>query len=141
MQWLLRGIYDGVNTHNLTYPDTVFIFNAYDTPVCSKVPNGCPVPVFSMHKRFRLGRAVEADLLLPHFGRVWERIISFPWEMKDPRALLRASMQVSLGNDNVTLIILIYRFGNLQILLSNNIPFLFHFFSFVGGMGFIPERL
>ena len=39
---------------------------------------------------------MDKDLLLPHLGHSYERLLYFPWPLKDKRALLRASLQVRL---------------------------------------------
>ncbi|GFR52155.1 hypothetical protein Agub_g14686 [Astrephomene gubernaculifera] len=94
----LEELCSGAARLGLRLPDTVFVFNPYDTPVCRLV-GGCWVPVFSMHKRYdwALKRSLDSDVLFPHMGHRFDRLVFFPWTAKDKRGLLRASMQARMS--------------------------------------------
>ena len=55
---------------------------------------GCTAPVFTIYKRWPGGPSKDTEVALPHFGRTFGRLYSYPWERKDKRALLRARLQV-----------------------------------------------
>lgn len=42
----------------------------------------------------RTPRSIDSDVLIPHMLHVFNHTIHFPWAAKDPRAVLRARMQV-----------------------------------------------
>ncbi|KAG2436014.1 hypothetical protein HYH02_011726 [Chlamydomonas schloesseri] len=93
----LRLLAVGARALGLALPDCVFAFNLHDTPVCRQL-GGCRVPLFSLHKRFdaAANRSIDSDVLLPHLGHAFNRLLFFPWAAKEPRALLRATMQNSM---------------------------------------------
>lgn len=47
---------------------------------------------------FRLLLPGRRDVLLPFFNHVYEKVMSYPWEKKTPKALMRAAMQVCRGS-------------------------------------------
>ncbi|KAG2426194.1 hypothetical protein HXX76_013175 [Chlamydomonas incerta] len=96
----LRLLAVGARALGLALPDCVFTFNLHDTPLCRQL-GGCRVPVFSLHKRFdaAANRSIDSDVLLPHLGHPFNRLLFYPWAAKDRRALLRATMQNSMDRN------------------------------------------
>ncbi|KAG2437957.1 hypothetical protein HXX76_005572 [Chlamydomonas incerta] len=89
---------------NLSLPDAVLGFNAADEPACRLARmRGCPVPIFSMFKRYNHTerRVLDSDVLLPHMFHRYDRLLFFPWAAKDRRAVMRSTMQKSMSADCV----------------------------------------
>ncbi|KAG2422008.1 hypothetical protein HXX76_016330 [Chlamydomonas incerta] len=89
----------GAAALGLTLPDTVFAYSGQDEAVCKHLSGACShAPVFSHIKRYdhRRRRSVDSDVLIPHLGHTFNTTSHFPWPAKDPRALLRASLQSSM---------------------------------------------
>ncbi|PNW70350.1 hypothetical protein CHLRE_17g716350v5 [Chlamydomonas reinhardtii] len=89
---------------NLSLPDAVFGFNAADEPACRlNRMRGCPVPIFSMFKRYNHTerKVLDSDVLLPHMFHRYDRLMFFPWAAKDRRAVMRSTMQKSMSADCV----------------------------------------
>ncbi|GLI71261.1 hypothetical protein VaNZ11_016381 [Volvox africanus] len=98
----VQTLTEGSERLQLQLPDTIYCFNLYDEPIC-ELAGRCVVPVFSMHKRFnaKTDSTDDDDVLLPHLGHSFDRLLFFPWHLKDPRAMLRATMQASMDTDCV----------------------------------------
>ncbi|GLC46551.1 hypothetical protein PLESTM_001888200 [Pleodorina starrii] len=76
-------------------PDSVFLVSMPDIAVCPQRGKGCKVPVFSMCKRWVAGANAsdDYDVLLPHFGHMYDHLVFYPWDKKTDKALMRASIQ------------------------------------------------
>eukprot|EP00798_Chlamydomonas_sp_ICE-L_P013922 gene13922-19852_t len=90
---------------NLTFPDTIFIYNSEDMPPCLRrgPPGGCTAPVFTIYKRWPGGPSQDTEVALPHFGRTFGELFNFPWEQKNEKALLRARLQRSMSAQSTRL--------------------------------------
>ena len=78
----------------LAFPDTAFILNIDDFPVCTA--GRCPLPVFTNYKKWdrRRGGNIETnEVLIPVFNHHYEDLYIFPWKQKRAKAFMRASQQ------------------------------------------------
>ncbi|KAG2433641.1 hypothetical protein HYH02_012569 [Chlamydomonas schloesseri] len=92
----LERLVKGAAALGLALPDTVFAYSAQDEPVCKDLAGACSgAPVFSHIKRYdrRERKAIDSDVLIPHLGHSFKSTVHFPWPAKDPRAVMRASLQ------------------------------------------------
>ncbi|GIM08960.1 hypothetical protein Vretimale_12862 [Volvox reticuliferus] len=98
----VQSLAAGAERLQLQLPNTIYCFNLYDEPIC-ELAGRCVVPVFSMHKRINIttDSSVDDDVLLPHLGHSFNRLLFYPWHQKDPRAMLRATMQASMDTNCV----------------------------------------
>ncbi|KAF8060292.1 Poglut3 [Scenedesmus sp. PABB004] len=77
---------------SLGFPDSAFVLNIDDFPICAE--GRCPLPVFTNYKKWRHGRNLDTnEVLLPVFNHHYEDLYLFPWEAKRPTAFMRASQQ------------------------------------------------
>ncbi|KAG2424308.1 hypothetical protein HYH02_015198 [Chlamydomonas schloesseri] len=85
-------------------PDVVFGFNAADEPACRLARlRGCPVPIFSMFKRYNhtQRKSTDSDVLLPHMFHAYDQLVFFPWAAKDRRGVMRSTFQKSMATDSM----------------------------------------
>ncbi|GBF96471.1 hypothetical protein Rsub_09270 [Raphidocelis subcapitata] len=93
--WRMACIQAAINgAKSLRFPDSAFIVNIDDFPVC--VLGRCPLPVFTMYKKWdakRGGNFETNEVLMPVFNHHYEDLYSFPWDRKRSKAFMRASQQ------------------------------------------------
>eukprot|EP00878_Enallax_costatus_P026149 GHUV01028032.1.p1 GENE.GHUV01028032.1~~GHUV01028032.1.p1 ORF type:complete len:428 (+),score=17.12 GHUV01028032.1:329-1612(+) len=77
---------------SLNFPNTAFIVNIDDFPICRE--GRCPLPVFTNYKKWHNGKNLDTnEVLFPVFNHHYEDLYMFPWERKRRKALMRASQQ------------------------------------------------
>ncbi|WIA24005.1 hypothetical protein OEZ85_013630 [Tetradesmus obliquus] len=80
------------SARSLRFPDSAFIVNIDDFPICKE--GRCPLPVFTNYKKWRGGKNLDTnEVLFPVFNHHYEDLYVFPWERKRPKAFMRASQQ------------------------------------------------
>ncbi|KAF6255964.1 hypothetical protein COO60DRAFT_1461903, partial [Scenedesmus sp. NREL 46B-D3] len=80
------------SARSLKFPDSAFIVNIDDFPICRE--GRCPLPVFTNYKKWRDGGNLDTnEVLFPVFNHHYEDLYVFPWERKRPKAFMRASQQ------------------------------------------------
>ena len=70
------------------------LLNTWDEARCGPGVSACTLPIFSLIKQWQGGAGVQRDVLVPFFNHLYGDLISFPWEAKTPKALMRAAAQV-----------------------------------------------
>ncbi|KIZ00350.1 KDEL motif-containing protein 2 Flags:Precursor [Monoraphidium neglectum] len=92
--WRMACIEAAINgAKSLRFPDSAFIVNIDDFPICTQ--GLCPLPVFTMYKKWhpKKGNIDTNEVLMPVFNHHYEDLYSFPWDRKRPKAFMRASQQ------------------------------------------------
>ncbi|KAI8473689.1 MAG: glycosyl transferase family 90-domain-containing protein [Monoraphidium minutum] len=92
--WRMACIEAAINgAKSLRFPDSAFVVNIDDFPVCAA--GRCPLPVFTMYKKWgrKRGNIETNEVLMPVFNHHYEDLYTFPWDRKRPKAFMRASQQ------------------------------------------------
>ncbi|GAX72768.1 hypothetical protein CEUSTIGMA_g224.t1 [Chlamydomonas eustigma] len=94
-----------------TVPDTLFVYNSEDEPLCFRLKHGCNVPMFTSFKRcvppiIKGGdtaaewQCVDKEVLLPNFSQKWDALHFYPWAAKLNKALMRGSFQRTMTENS-----------------------------------------
>ncbi|GAX81947.1 hypothetical protein CEUSTIGMA_g9375.t1 [Chlamydomonas eustigma] len=115
-----------LQANGTSIPDTIMLINGEDVPICYRM-HGCKAPIFTLFKRVSDKRGSssseqkldcdhdraessvdcvgsyhqeefeDTEILLPNFSQDWGHLHNFPWQDKYSAALLRGSLQHSMG--------------------------------------------
>eukprot|EP00798_Chlamydomonas_sp_ICE-L_P025662 gene25663-11328_t len=109
MRHMQEHVMRAVRDNGVVLPDTIFFYNLVDFPPCQQIRGrDCTAPVFTVYKRWNYttnSNSVDSEISIPHFGRTFGYLYNYPWNLKNPRAMLRARMQVSMGQNSTRLTI------------------------------------